>query len=69
MVTNIVITLEGEVLIVTQEGTFEAGKEVIEKLLEELNLQGIELSLDKPIEQHRHGPEDHVYVRSHIHAH
>jgi hypothetical protein len=68
MVTNIIITLEGEVLIVTQEGTFEAGKEVIEKLLEELKLEGIDLSLDKPIEQHRHGPEGHIHAHSHIHA-
>lgn len=57
MKANIVITLDGEVSIITQEGDFETGKAKIEQLIEELKILGVDLNLEKSIEQHRHDDE------------
>lgn len=65
MKANIVITLDGQVNIVTTEGSFEAGSFAIEKLLSALNLDGLNISLEKPIEQHRHDGDGHLHAHSH----
>ena len=70
MKANIVITLDGQVNIVTTEGTFEAGSLAIDKLLAALNLDGLNIKLDQPIEQHRHDGPEHVHAHSHAdHSH
>ena len=60
MKANIVITLDGQINIITQEGTFEAGAGQIRRLLAELAGQGLTISLDGQIEQHRHDHPDQV---------
>lgn len=65
MKARIVITPTGEIAFFTEEGTFEAGAEVIDALLKQLQAQGINLTdLGQP-EQHRH---DDGHVHSHVHA-
>jgi len=54
MQAQICISLDGTVTIVTREGTFEQGRERIEALLGTLRAQGLEVRLERPIEQHRH---------------
>ena len=69
MKANIVITLEGQVQIITQEGSFEAGQAKIAALLAALQAQGLEISLDGPVEQHRHGPNDNLHAHTHAGGH
>jgi len=66
MKANLVITLDGQVTIVTQEGSFEGGKAAIESLLSGLKAQGIEVVLSGPVEQHRH--DDPASVAHHVHS-
>jgi hypothetical protein len=67
MKAQIVITLDGQIQVVTQEGTYEGGKLAIEKLLARLNAQGLKIELTGPVEQHRH--DDPAQVRGHVHSH
>jgi len=53
---NIVITLDGQMSIITREGSFDEGKARIEAILASLDLEGIKVDLDRPVEQHKHGP-------------
>lgn len=67
MKANIVVTLEGDIQIITQEGTFEGGKERLEELMARLKASGI--SINNPtFEQHRHDDEAHVHAHVHAHA-
>lgn len=70
MKAKIMITLDGEIRMVTEEGSFEAGSDKIEKLLELLNLNGLDIKLDGAIEQHRHNDPEKLHThqgRIHIH--
>jgi len=68
MKAKIVITLDGQISIVTQEGSFEEGKARIESLLAKLEVQGININLTNEVEQHRHD-EDGNTVSGHVHSH
>jgi hypothetical protein len=63
---QIVITLEGEIQIITREGNFETGQADIARLLESLAAQGVKVELTGPVEQHRHDDADQV--KQHIHS-
>lgn len=67
MKAQIVITLDGQVQVVTQAGTFEGGKLAIEKLLASLKARDVNIELTGPVEQHRH--DDAAGVRQHVHSH
>ena len=69
MKAQIVITPEGKVMLVTREGDFEAGSKKIKALLEALKLQGLDISLEGPIEQHRHDDESAGTVSHQAHSH
>lgn len=60
MKARIVITLEGEVSIVTAEGSFEEGQQKINEILAGLKAQGINLDLVGQVEQHRHDDPEHL---------
>jgi hypothetical protein len=60
MQAQICITLDGQVSVITREGTFEAGRQRTEALLNELAAGGLEVSLTRPVEQHRHDPAKSV---------
>ena len=62
MQARIVITLDGQVTLITRAGTFEAGRERIEALLAELAAGGLQVSLDRPVEQHRHADAGRIQV-------
>jgi len=64
---QIVITLDGRVSIVTRGGTFEEGRQAIEKLLADLKTQGVDVQLTGPVEQHRHDEPGQVQHRVHSH--
>lgn len=68
MKAQIVITLEGEISVVTQEGNFEDGKARIEALLAALKAQGLEIDLAGAIEQHRHDDPGEVHAHEHVHS-
>lgn len=61
MKANIVITPDGQISIITQEGNLEGGQAAINKLLAALNVQGTKIKLNGPIEQHRHTPGQQVH--------
>lgn len=65
MKAKVVILPTGEISIVTQEGTFEGGQGKINALLAALNLEGLNIKLDKPMEQHRHDGPEGVHAHSH----
>lgn len=67
MNAKIVITLEGQISIITQEGTFAAGKREIAGLLARLQANGLTVTLDGPVEQHRH--DDGQPLAAHVHSH
>lgn len=67
MKARIVITLDGQVQVVTQEGSYEGGKLAIEKLLAAIKAQGLAIELTGPVEQHRH--DDPGQVQRHVHSH
>jgi hypothetical protein len=67
MKAQIVITLDGQIQVVTQEGTYESGKLAIEKLLARLSAQGLKIELSGPVEQHRH--DEPGRVQRHVHSH
>jgi hypothetical protein len=64
MKAQIVITLDGQVQVVTQEGTYELGKAAIKALLAKLEAQGLKVELSGPVEQHRH--DDPGQVQQHV---
>jgi len=72
MKARIVIGLDGKVQMVTDEGTFEEGSEKLERVLKALNLEGIDIAMTQPPEQHRHGPDgEHLTTGGksvHLHA-
>ena len=51
--------IEPKLVVKALTGTFEEAKPIIEKLLADLNQQGIKLEFETPIEKHTHGP-DHL---------
>ncbi len=63
MQVQVVITLDGQVSIVTREGSFAEGKAVIERLLDALQAQGVNVQLTRPVEQHRHDDPGQVPQR------
>ncbi len=67
MKAQIVITLDGQVSLITQEGTYEGGTAKIESLLAELKAQGLEINLTGPVEQHRH--DEPGQIKSRIQSH
>lgn len=67
MKAQVVITLDGQVSIITQEGTFQAGLVTIEKLLDILKAGKINIELTGQVEQHRH--DDPGQVHHHVQAH
>jgi len=66
MQARVVITPDGKVSVFTEQGTFEQGKERIEKLLKTLGLEGVEFDEVGEVEQHRH---DHEHAHAHKHVH
>lgn len=65
MKAKAVILPDGSISIITQEGTFDDGKERILRLAKELELEGVSISTsDKDFEQHRHDDQG-----QHIHQH
>lgn len=54
MEIQIVIERSGKLSIFIKEGTFEEGKIKIEKLLKDLQLEGIEFSVIGDVERHTH---------------
>lgn len=66
---NIVITPDGQISAITQEGTFEDGGKAINDLFAAMKANGIKVELTKPIEQHRHDDEPGVKAHSHVHSH
>ena len=70
MKAKIVIGLDGSIGIVTEQGTFEAGSAKVEALLKALNLDGLDIRLDKPMEQHRHDEPDKLHAHGgQVHSH
>lgn len=63
MRADIVITLDGQIRLITQEGSFEEGKVRLEGLLKALKVQGVEVQLEGPVEQHRHDDPGQVTSR------
>ena len=63
MKAQIVITLDGQINIITQEGTFSEGQEAIRNLLAQLEAQGIDVDLKGEIEQHRHEEPEKVQAK------
>lgn len=68
MKAKIVITNDGKIMVVTEEGTFEEGKQAIMKLLAELQASGITFEEIGAVEQHRHDDEE-VHQHHHHHEH
>lgn len=66
MKAQIVVTLDGEIQVITREGNFEEGRLAIEQLLATLKAQGVNVELDGPVEQHRH--DDAGQVRRQVEA-
>lgn len=64
MRAKIIITAEGKISIITQEGSFEEGSVGIERLLSKLGAQGLEIDGAKEYEQHRH---DHEHTKVKLH--
>lgn len=60
MKAKIVITLDGQVSVVIEDGTFEAGRGAIEKLMSQLQAAGLDMALIGQVEQHRHDDPDHL---------
>ncbi|MEM3486029.1 MAG: hypothetical protein QXI12_10465 [Candidatus Methanomethyliaceae archaeon] len=69
MKATITITADGKISIITQEGTFEGGKDQIKRFLASLSLEGIEIAPveEKDFEQHRHDDVEHAHA--HVHTH
>jgi hypothetical protein len=68
MRARIIIGPGGEIQVVTETGTFEAGRQAIEELVAALGIAGLGLQADRPIEQHRHTHIAAEGVHDHEHA-
>lgn len=66
MRAKVIVALDGRVGIITQEGSFEQGNKVIESLLAELNLNDLEIKLDRPMEQHAHDHPELAGIRRNV---
>lgn len=64
MKARAVILPDGQISIITQEGTFEEGKAAVQRLMAALGAEGVEVTIDpaKDFEQHRHDN-----VKPHVH--
>lgn len=70
MKARIVIGLDGNVGIITDEGTLESGSDRIKNLLRSLNISGLDIELDGEIEQHRHDEPDRLHAHGGLmHSH
>lgn len=63
MKVRVTIGPNGEIEVITQEGTFTEGAEKLSSLLAHLDAAGVELADISPPEQHRH--DDPVHVHGH----
>ncbi len=68
LAARVVVTLDGKVSVITTEGTFEDGKGKIEGLLAQLGAQGLTITLERPIESHRHD-DPQMAARHHAYWH
>ena len=64
MQVRVIVTREGQVRIFIERGTFAEGKVKLERLLGDLTAAGVELVEVGDVEQHVHGPEEHVHTRA-----
>lgn len=68
MQADITIGLDGEVTVITREGTYQGGVEKITALLEALKSRGVNIEGVK-VEQHRHDDEQaHIHQEVHTGA-
>ena len=51
---NIIVEKSGRVSIFIQQGTYQEGREKIERLLKELQLEGVQFDVIGDIEKHTH---------------
>jgi hypothetical protein len=65
MKARIVIMPNGEIGFFTEEGTFEAGKAKLEKLIQLLGANGVKLNQVNEPEQHRHDDVEHLLAGEH----
>jgi hypothetical protein len=56
---RIAVTDDGRVAMWVDEGNFQEGKKIIEKMMTDLAASGIQFDVIAPVEQHRH---DHEHV-------
>jgi len=63
---KLLLTPDGRLLVSVPEGTFEEARAAVEAVLRDLDLDGLPLVLETPIEQHRHDSEG-VEARRHAH--
>lgn len=61
MKVDVVISSEGKISFYTKEGNFKEGEKAIEKLKQQFGVD-IEITEEKPVEQHRH--DDHEYIKN-----
>jgi len=54
MKAEFVITTDGQLRLITQEGSFEQGSTKLRLLIAQLAASGLNISLEGEIEQHRH---------------
>ncbi|RJO61782.1 MAG: hypothetical protein C4542_05555 [Dehalococcoidia bacterium] len=64
MLAEIVISPNGDVSIITREGTFASGTEKITAFLQQLQAKGLNVE-DVKIEQHRHD-EEHLHIHKEV---
>ncbi len=62
---SIIVSLDGKISVVVNEGEFEAASDAIKLVIADLQLSGIELSDIGEIERHRH---DHEHTNVNINA-
>jgi hypothetical protein len=65
MKAQIAITTDGKLTIITQEGTFEQGQAILLELLQTLGVNGLDITVDGPIEQHRHDDTNTQHTHQH----
>lgn len=66
MQADITIGLDGEITVITREGTYQGGVEKITALLEALKSRGVDIK-DIKVEQHRHDDEQ-VHIHQGVHT-
>ncbi|HID87445.1 MAG TPA: hypothetical protein EYP55_08720 [Anaerolineae bacterium] len=65
MKAKVVITLDGQVSVFVEEGTFDEGRLAIARLLKELESQGLDFESVGEVEQHRHADQK-LEVKHHV---